>query len=209
MVFDILAPFYNLLNTRATYSRFDSHFCPTADDVTIYDFASQQKWSLLNFIQRKNGRNANDYDDEKHASLSDIVIRNAEVLSALMELIRVNRFKGYSSLNVKCIEEFYDSIRNSRMRTYPRSHDERPYEISFSFLSAFHDLLEECNQDDFDKELFPSQSYAQSTILNTLSTALKDVYKKLSRQEWKQLFPKDQRHKRDHIIEIINQTQRN
>ena len=108
------------------------------------------------------------------------------------------------------------------MRTYPRSHDERPYEISFSFLSAFHDLLEECNQDDFDniygrklnvknivEELFPSQSYAQSTILNTLSTALKDVYKKLSRQEWKQLFPKDQRHKRDHIIEIINHTQRN
>lgn len=222
MVFDILAPFYNLLNTRATYSRFDSHFCPKADDVTIYDFASQQEWSLLNSIQRKNGRNVNDYDDEKHASLSDIVIRNAEVLSALMELIRVNRFKGFSPLNVKCIEEFYDSIRNSRMRTYPRSHDERPYEISFSFLSAFRDLLKKCNQDDFDniygrqltvknivEDLFPSPSYAQSTILNTLSKALKDVYKKRSRQEWKQLFPEDQRHKRDHIIEIINQIQRN
>lgn len=177
---------------------------------------------MLNSIQRKNGRNVNDYDDEKHASLSDIVIRNVEVLSALMELIRVNRFKGFSPLNVKCIEEFYDSIRNSRMRTYPRSHDERPYEISFSFLSAFRDLLKKCNQDDFDniygrqltvknivEDLFPSPSYAQSTILNTLSKALKDVYKKRSRQEWKQLFPEDQRHKRDHIIEIINQIQRN
>ena len=221
MVFDILAPFYNLLNTRATYSRFDSHFCQKAGDITIYDFASQQEWSLLNSIQQKNGRNNDDYDDKKHASLSDIVIRNAEILSALMELIRINRYKSYSSQNVKCIEEFYDSIRNSGMRTYPRSHDERPYEISFSFLSAFHDLLEECNQDDFDniygrkltvknivEELFPSQSYAQSTILNTLSTALKDVYKTRSRHEWKKLFPEDQRHKRDHIIEIINQIQR-
>jgi hypothetical protein len=222
MVFDILAPFYNLLNIRATYSRFDSHFCQKAGDITIYDFASQQEWSLLNSIQQKNGRNNDDYDDKKHASLSDIVIRNAEILSALMELIRINRYKSYSSQNVKCIEEFYDSIRNSGMRTYPRYSKDHPYQINFSFLSVFHNLLRECDPDDFDniygrqstvenivESLFTSSSYAQSTILDKLCKKLKEVYQKRPRKEWMQLFPDEKKHRREDIIDVINQIQRN
>ena len=219
MVFDILAPFYNLLNIKETYSRFDSHFKQTVNDQTLYDFASDQEWSLLNSIKQYNGRTY--YEDKQHASLSDIVIRNAEVLNALMELIRTNRYNKYSVNNVKCIKEFYDSIRESGMKTYPRSREEQPYQIEFSFLTAFHNLLEVCDAEAFDKiygrqttvenivsELFAAPTYAQSTIIGTLSKALKEVYKKHTRTEWKQLFPSEERHTRERIIEIVEQIQR-
>lgn len=219
MVFDVLAPFYNLLNIKETYSRFDSFFRQSEDDTTLFEFASEYEWSLLNSIKNSNGRD--DYEDETHASLSDIVIRNAEVLSALMELIRTKRYDRYPSQNTKCLKVFYDGIRKSGMKTYPRSRADAPYQIQFSFLVAFHNLLEVCNQDEFDSiygrqetvesivaELFASNSYAQSTILGTLSKALKEVYAKRSRAEWMQLFPADQRHSRDRIIEIIEQVQR-
>lgn len=220
MVFDVLSPFYNLLNIKEAYSRFDLFFYQDEGDTTIFNFASQQEWSLLNSIKRNNGRS--DYEDEQHAFLSDIVIRNAEVLSALMELIRSKRYERYSGSNVKCIKEFYDKIRESGMKTYPRSREEAPYQIQFSFLTAFHNLLEECDQDDFDciygrqatvenvvADLFTSNSYAQSTILGTISKALKNVYAKRSRTEWMQLFPAGQRHSRERIMEIIDQVQKN
>lgn len=219
MVFDILAPFYNLLNIKDTYSRFDSNFQQNENDQTLYDFASEKEWSLLNSIKGNNGRPY--YDDMQHASLSDIVIRNAEVLNALMELIRTNRYNRYSANNVKCIKEFYDSIRQSGMKTYPRSRDEKPYQIEFSFLTAFHNLLEVCDAEEFDRiygrqttlesivsDLFTASSYAQSTILWTLSKALKEVYQKRSRSEWKQLFPNEERHSRERIIEIVEQIQK-
>ena len=219
MVFDILAPFYNLLNIKETYSRFDSNFQQNEHDQSLYDFASDQEWSLLNSIKKNNGRS--DYDDIQHASLSDIVIRNAEVLNALMELIRTNRYNRYSATNVKCIKEFYESIRKSGMKTYPRSRDEEPYQIEFSFLTAFRELLETCDAEEFDRiygrqttvesivlKLFPASSYAQSTILGTLSKALKEVYQKRSRSEWKNIFPKEERHSRERIIEIVEQIQK-
>lgn len=219
MVFDVLAPFYNLLNIKEAYSRFDSNFQQNELDQTLYDFASDQEWSLLNSIKLHNGREY--YEDQQHASLSDIVIRNAEVLNALMELIKTNRYDKYSANNAKCIKEFYDSIRKSGMKTYPRSRDEQPYQIEFSFLTAFHNLLEICDSDEFDRiyghqatvksivsELFTASTYAQSTIIGTLSKALKNVYYKRTRDEWKQLFPKEERHSRERIIEVIEQIQR-
>ena len=107
------------------------------------------------------------------------------------------------------------------MKTYPRSRDEEPYQIEFSFLTAFRELLETCDAEEFDRiygrqttvesivlKLFPASSYAQSTILGTLSKALKEVYQKRSRSEWKNIFPKEERHSRERIIEIVEQIQK-
>lgn len=216
LVFDVLSPFYNVLNLKNTYNRFDEYFRQD-DDVTIYDFAKQQNWSLLSKMITNNDR---DYGNEMHKFLSDAVLRNAEVLNALSERIRASRFGSYSSQNKLCIKEFYSKIRKSGMRTYPRSKDDAPYQIQFMFLDTICNFLESCNQDAFEaiygrqKEaedaiaaLFTANDYAQSTIINTLRKALPEIYKKISYQDWKQKFP-DERNSRAHIIEVIEEIQR-
>ena len=216
LVFDVLSPFYNVLNLKNTYNRFDEYFRQD-DGVTIYDFAKQHDWSLLSKMITNNDRA---YGNEMHRFLSDAVLRNAEVLNALSERIRASRFGSYSSQNKLCIKEFYSKIRKSGMRTYPRSKDDAPYQIQFMFLDTICDFLESCNQTAFDaiygrqKEtedaiaaLFTANDYAQSTIINTLRKALPEIYKKISYQEWKQKFP-DERNSRAHIIEVIEEIQR-
>ena len=217
LVFDVLSPFYNVLNLKNTYNRFDVYFNQADDDLSIYDFAKRHDWSLLSKMITNNDR---EYDNEMHGFLSDAVLRNAEVLNALSERIRVGRFDSYSSQNKLCIKEFYSKIRKSGMRTYPRSKDDAPYQIQFMFLDTICDFLESCNHDAFEaiygrqKEaenaiaaLFTANDYAQSTIINTLRKALPEIYKKISYQEWKQNFP-DERNSRAHIIEVIEEVQR-
>lgn len=57
LVFDVLAPFYNVLNLKNTYNRFDMYFRQNNDELTIYDFARQNDWSLLSKMINNNGRN--------------------------------------------------------------------------------------------------------------------------------------------------------
>ena len=216
LVFDVLSLFYNVLNLKNTYNRFDEYFRQD-DDETIYDFAKNKDWSLLSKMINNNNRG---YDNVMHGFLSDSVLRNAEVLNALSERIRASRFDSYSSQNKMCIKEFYCKITKSGMRTYPKSKDDEPYQIQFMFLEVICSFLESCNQDAFEAifgrqndveniiaSLFTAREYAQSTILNTLRKALPQTYQKISRQEWKEKFP-DERNSRAHIIEVIEEIQR-
>ena len=47
LVFDVLSPFYNVLNLKNTYNRFNTYFRQNPEDSTIYEFAVQYNWSLL------------------------------------------------------------------------------------------------------------------------------------------------------------------
>lgn len=216
LVFDVLSPFYNVLNLKNTYNRFDEYFRQD-DGVTIYDFAKHNDWSLLSKMINNNDRG---YINVMHGFLSDAVLRNAEVLNALSERIRASRFDSYSSQNKLCIKEFYSKITKSGMRTYPKSKEDEPYQIQFMFLDVICSFLESCNQDAFEAifgrqneveniiaSLFTAKEYAQSTILSNLRKALPEIYQKISRQEWKEKFP-DERNSRAHIIEVIEEIQR-
>lgn len=214
LVYDILAPFYNVLNLKTTYNKFDSFFRQGEADETIYDFAKSQEWSLLNKILKSNDREY--YDNNIHGFLSDAVIRNAEVLRALTERIKTARFDRYSGNNKDCIKEFYIKIRNTGMSTYPKQKDERPYQIQYMFLDAVCNVLSVCDQETFDAiygriqdvedmyaTMFTSKDYAQSTILGHIRMGFPNVYKKLSYQEWKNLFHAGKRYTREQIITII------
>ena len=218
LVFDVLSPFYNVLNLKNTYNRFDTYFRQSENDSTIYDFAEQNEWSLLSEMINKNDRG---YDKVMHGFLSDAVLRNAEVLNALSERIRAGRFDSYSSQNNICIREFYEKIRKSGMRTYPKSINECPYQIQFIFLDAICIFLDSCDQQNFESiygrqkdaenaiaALFTAKDYAQSTILQNLRKALPQIYQKIPRQEWMHKFPANERHSREHIIELIEDIQR-
>lgn len=218
LVFDVMSIFYNVLNLNNTYNRFDTYFRQTPEDPTIYDFAKQNDWSLLSKMINSNDRG---YEDKMHGFLSDGVLRNAEVLNALSERIRASRFDSYSSQNRLCIKEFYNKILKSGMRTYPRTKDDIPYQIQFRFLDAVCNFLNSCNERNFEAiygrqeetenaiaALFTAKTYAQSTIFNKLRKELHEIYYKISNKEWKQKFPANEHHSREHIIEVIGEIQR-
>lgn len=218
LVFDVLSPFYNVLNLKNTYNRFNTYFRRNPEDSTIYEFAVQNNWSLLSKMIDSNDR---DYEVNLHGFLSDGVLRNAEVLNALSERIRASRFGSYSSKNSACIKEFYSKIRQSGMRTYPRTKKDIPYQIQFMFLDAICNFLETCDQDAFETiysrqeeaenaiaVLFTAKTYASGTILNKLKKQLPEIFNKITRQEWKQKFPDNERIYRERIIETIEEIQR-
>ena len=209
---------YNILNLKNTYNRFDICFNQDGNNISIYDFAKSQDWSLLNQLFKSNDR---EYDDDAtHGFLSDAIIRNAEVLRALSERIKSVRFKVSSGNNKECIKTFYRKIRNTGMSTYPKMKDEAPYQICFMFLDAIDNVLSNCNPESFDAiygrnqeaidiyaTLFSSAEYAQSTIISRIRTGLPMLYNKMSRAEWKNYFHDGERYSREQIISIIREIQ--
>lgn len=107
------------------------------------------------------------------------------------------------------------------MRTYPRTKKDIPYQIQFMFLDAICNFLETCDQDAFETiysrqeeaenaitALFTAKTYAPGTILNKLKKQLPEIFNKITRQEWKQKFPDNERISRERIIETIEEIQR-
>ena len=107
------------------------------------------------------------------------------------------------------------------MRTYPKSMNDNPYHIQFMFLDVICRFLESCDQDAFEAiygrleeientiaALFSAKEYAQSTIFANLSKVLFTIYRKISRQEWMQIFPTNERISRERIIEAIEDIKR-
>ena len=165
-----------------------------------------------------NGENRNYDDSRMHGFLSDAVLRNAEVISAVTELIRSNRYKIKGENSKDYLKKFYNAISNTDMRTYQAEKGADSYKIEFYFLTFVQRVLEEANIDFFDsiygeldeeglvtiERMFTGRSYRQSTILNKLRDARRDVYNLKSLADWRVLFPADQDISREEVIAKIN-----
>lgn len=110
IVFDIMAPFANVINLKYAYGRYS--FLYNNKNSDFYDFAYKNEWSLLRRmmeyvdlkeynednpenlkdISTKNPINNNDLNDKFDRLISNASIRNSEVLSAMMEMIISRRF---------------------------------------------------------------------------------------------------------------------
>lgn len=225
LIFDVMAPFYNILNLRMTYDRFDGFFRKRSqDDQSLYDFARNQEWTLLNSMYDTSDRA---YPVPEHSFMSDAVIRNSEVLTAMNERLKAQRHVSRSSSNSKCIAEFYRSIINSEMNTYPRMQNENPHTIEFKFLSAIIEILDSADMNRFNtifsqnetpeteqeeeqmkrmlKEVFRGGSYKLPTIRQYLQEKLDDIYQKQTPEQWDMTFPSDTLFKQSDVIRIITE----
>ena len=161
-LFDVLMPFVSVMNIEATYSRFTQipagHF---------YNFAISHEWSLLRQMMQEvynkeyeeriwDGEKAietfaPEYEYPRRRLLSNMVIRNGEVLSAVYEGIKTRRFKTYKdSKNTTILSVFYEDIINSKMHTYPRGENELAYTIQFSALKALATFISSCPENFFN-----------------------------------------------------------
>lgn len=201
LLFDVLAPFFNVINLKMTYERFNDSFqngnpnCPS-----LYDYAINKNWTLLYKLVNSNTRG---YDDPMLSLMSDAVIRNGEVLTAITERIKSVRNHKYNSTESnRLLKEFYELITDTDMHTYPRNPMADPYDISFRFLTDIIEVLDSCDVNYLDciyakqtpvrllelDEIFTRPTYRQVTIIKKLSRNRQDIYQLKTKEEWKLVF---------------------
>ena len=142
-VFDITAPFGNLVNVKYCYKRYE------AIDDDFYQFIFESERSLLGEILKRSSdsrRYINHEDDaywtSMHRLLSDCVIRNAEILSAIRNNLAIRRRSVHNSGWEEFIG-FYREIHGSELKTQKSSPSAKPDDIAFNSLLPLHSFLKE------------------------------------------------------------------
>lgn len=161
-LFDVMAPFYNIVNIKYAYMKF-------ADIGDIYEYALKHEWSLLRQMMRCAFNNRKDkkillesehMDVAIHCLASDAIIRNADVHSAILETMQTNRYKIKETGSTSgLLEKTYSALTKIGMKTYSYS-EGKAHEIHFVFLSAIIEFLSE--MDDDDEKVFDSIFYVNS-----------------------------------------------
>lgn len=163
-MFDIMAPFCNLINPQFAYDRFKYY---TED---LYQYAYKHEWSLLRQMMAEVSYEKNNSLKLQEMNLaSDAIIRNAEVLTSMKEKIQSMAITGGNAANLnELIASFYERIMNSEMETYPTAPQEDPYTINFRFLKPICDFLRSDKSHGLYNLVMQSQILRQeSSSINT------------------------------------------
>lgn len=191
LVFDIMAPFYNLVNLKYTYGRFVYLADEKNDGTDFYHFALVHEWSLLRrMIEHVRLKEYNENHERKITMeqlpameegkldecfmrlISNGAIRNGDVLLAMMENTTSRRANMHNTKDhLDCIKDFYKDIINSEMRTYRNSRTAAPYIIRFAYLEALIELL----NDGDEGELFGN---IYSTGLEKIDRTEDEIYRR-------------------------------
>lgn len=170
LLFDIMAPFYNITNVKYTYGRFSYMRATEVNPSDFFKFAVEHEWSLLrrmiDFVRLKEHNEQNpthsykttddlpklqgdEVDGYLKRLISNASIRNADVLLAMMENITSRRANIHNIRDhIDCIRQFYQDIINSEMRTYRNVKTDAPYIIRFAFLEAMIELMDNKEERD-------------------------------------------------------------
>lgn len=160
-VFDILAPFVNLINVKFTYDRYSELF------EGMYEYARNNNWSLLRKLMRKatdkqvpEGENELDFQEKRLAS--DAVLRNAEIMTMIKERLEsMDNVILTGDDGTMLIASFYKKmLENLDVKTYEMVNG-GPKKIEYKFLDV---IAEELKENDGAKFKDLLMSYTENTI---------------------------------------------
>lgn len=160
-VFDILAPFVNLINVKFTYDRYSELF------EGMYEYARNHNWSLLRQLMRKatdkqapEGENELDFQEKRLAS--DAILRNAEVMTMIKERLEsMDNVILTGDDGTMLIASFYKKmLENLDVKTYEVVNG-YPKKIEYKFLDV---IAEELKENDGVKFKDLLMSYTENSI---------------------------------------------
>lgn len=167
LLFDVTAPFVNMINPEAAYRRFDSKF---------FDLALSYKDSILNKLynhyRRYQGKR-----NEKADLMSRIAIRNIEVLCDIQNWLKHQRFtlRPEGNGDIGLLRNFYRLFGSSTNRYQIKTYDEIPPDKHQSIKYHDIDFRPLAILENFLSELIEADKNEQSTIIN--------VFKRIYRLE--------------------------
>lgn len=213
MEFNVMAPFFHLLDVKHAYRRFHS---------MIFDIA--KNWndeknncvSLYNLILKECSTRENLMPE--HDMLSKITIRNAEIAEDLYAYLERQRIKYRPDKGeIGVLAEFYYTLFNYQIATYDleRGEDGLPkhYSIRFIPFKVLSEFLLRCqNQEKFYsiynealiKEITPYRYVDKSMTRSELFRKLAEMYPKLfteiHQKDFQYRFQKEKKYNRTTII---------
>lgn len=155
-LFDVMAPFANIVNPQYAYQRF------SIINDGLYAKIRQQNNSLLNQMIRACGREYIDDADAEwtqlHRLLSDSVIRNADVLSTVMDKVVLKRSSTHDKA-YKTLSKFYQEIKGSSLATHEVEDGADHDEMTFHFLNPMQELLDKVIEHKVENEADVNPDY--------------------------------------------------
>ena len=184
-LFDIMAPFANILNPKYTYCKFYNI------DEDLFNKILGYPESLLYKMIVKIKREYINHGEDKiwtslHSLMSESVIRNADVLTSVFNNAIINRAMSHDSAT-DMMTRFYKNIQNSHLATQKTADDDEPYLIEFHFLEPLAEALQKMFAKDLDsnyinelfKAIFFWQEWKKPETYSTPS--VDELKKKISR----------------------------
>jgi hypothetical protein len=146
-IFDVVCLFFNLLNIKECYGRFDTK------DVSLYKDALKEPKSILNALIEATRKREGNPDlsgaDLGRRMLSWFSIRNSEILDDLTDYL--NRVEYKLGGNQEILVAFFKNIaQNYERETYPKVKGGLHYSIEYSFTSIIADALKTITPEVFD-----------------------------------------------------------
>ena len=153
IVFDVLSIFYNLINIKFTYQRWNKVF-----GGDFYEFALEEKndsllKKILNICVEEHPAPESDLDEKLHSLISEVTIRFSEVQLAIMDHLCNHRDVSKEGGNANNIRIVYSAIQNIGIKLYPlvEKKDANRHEMKFHFLSPIIDFLKGVGNNNFDE----------------------------------------------------------
>ena len=189
LVFDVLSIFYNLINLKSSYQRFNN-FC--GKEIDFYEFAYNNESSLLRRMLKQCAKIeqalGHALKPDTHGLLSESVIRISEIQQSINEMCISNRDFHKQGENRKNIYMLYQDIQKIGIRLYALldEDDKDVYKFKFKFLVPIIEFLKnEINDNQFDYIFSSEESYfAQGDVAtdddiknldSVFGQALKDI----------------------------------
>lgn len=140
LLFDAMAPFYNMLNIRYAYDRVNP---------SLYDFCAKQNWSLLHqMIQSVYEVRGEEYKFEEkvsweqmHLLISDAILRVSDIIPSILDECRITKREIRTSDNKSHVSALYATIRKIGFTLYPLGDSGTPHEITFGFLQPIIEVV--------------------------------------------------------------------
>lgn len=142
--YDVTAPFFNLIDIKATYNRFSR---------TIFSVAENCEDSLYRKMLAFCNENKDAGEDgikQRHNYLSATTIRNMEICGDLYQSMLSNRDKCDEKSMARQFHEFYKGIADYGISSYDYDDDER-YEIKLLPFNIISEFLEEISDEELEK----------------------------------------------------------
>ncbi len=175
MVFDVLSLFYNLINVKFTYQRWDSVF-----GGNFYEYALQKgNNSLLKQILEKceieHPTPESNLPSQLHSLISEVVIRFSEVQLAILDHLYNRRDTSKEGGNANNIRIVYGAIQNIGIKLYPLTENGDRHEMKFHFLTPIMDFLKNTDQFTFDEVYSISNGLEES--IESINSSLDEIFK--------------------------------
>lgn len=233
IVFDALSIFYNIINIKHTYQRWNDVYNSNnkGEKQDFFLDSLKNNDSLLNRIldmcKGKHWTPKTNMEGRYHSLISSAVIRFSEVQLSILDALRNERNTAKTGGDIYNLRSLYQTIREIGISVYPLKEDDELYPMPFWFLQPIIDYLVEVKESTFisiyqvDAQTELSKTVLENIFGKTLKKWKKEVIVSgdtiqedimrlpnadlLDAINWNELFEKDEEYMIEDIYAILSQ----